>query len=210
MTVFARTSEGIAAAKDPASALPHELRMLLTSIDGKTQLSAYISILAGFGDVSKMVQSLVQSGYVREIEDPGARLGSNQLADPPAWGRPNSSSFQTPVSIANPTRRSGAADFEIQQLLSHQPVIGNTQHHSSQSESKNRALDDLHNAILLMCDFVTSYMPSQSLELLLELETVTSSVELIASLPGYEAMVAGFGDPARQHIAKLHTLLKIA
>ena len=61
-----------------------------------------------------------------------------------------------------------------------------------------------------MCDFVTMHMPTQSLELLLELESVTSSAELIASLPGYEAMVADFGEPARQHIAELHTLLKKA
>ena len=210
MTVFARTSAGIAAAKDPASALPHELRMLLTSIDGRTHLSAYISILAGFGDVRKMVQSLVQSGYVQEIEDSGASLGANQLPASPAWARPNSSFSQVKAPLQNPTRPSGVPDFKGRQTSSYQPAIEKTQSHPSQSESKNRALDDLRSAILLMCDFVTMHMPTQSLELLLELESVTSPAELIASLPGYEAMVADFGEPARQHIAELHTLLKKA
>lgn len=210
MTVFACTSAGIAAAKDPASALPHNLRMLLTSIDGRTQLSAYISILAGFGDVRKMVQSLVQSGYVREIEDSPVRLGSNQPTGLPAWTRPNNSVSQIQMPVANPTRAAWVPDFESKQLTSHQPAIQNTQEHLVQSKSKNKTLANLNDAVLLMSDFVTMYMPSQSLELLLELETLTSSAELIASLPGYEAMVAGFGEPARQHIAELHTLLKKA
>ena len=154
--------------------------------------------------------NLVQSGYVQEIEDSGASLGANQLPDSPAWARPNSSFLQAQVPLQNPTRPSGVPDFKGRQTSSYQPAIEKTQSHSSQSESKNRALDDLRSAILLMCDFVTMHMPTQSLELLLELESVTSSAELIASLPGYEAMVADFGEPARQHIAELHTLLKKA
>ena len=74
MTIYALTPAGIAVTKNPTSILSHELHMLLTSIDGRTKLSAYISILANYGDVRHMFQSLERSGYVQIVADTALRI----------------------------------------------------------------------------------------------------------------------------------------
>jgi hypothetical protein len=65
----------------------------------------------------------------------------------------------------------------------------------------------LKQAVSLMSDFVSAHLPMQSIEIVLELERLTSVEQLIASLSGYEALVGGQGEPARRHLAELRAVL---
>jgi hypothetical protein len=65
----------------------------------------------------------------------------------------------------------------------------------------------LQQAIAAMSDFVSTHLPLESIEILLELERLSSVEQLMGSLKGYEALIAGIGEPARKHMAALRNTL---
>jgi hypothetical protein len=65
----------------------------------------------------------------------------------------------------------------------------------------------LQKAIAAMSDFVSTHLPLESIEILLELERLSSVEQLVGSLKGYEALIAGIGEPARKHLAALRNTL---
>ena len=211
MTIYARTPAGIAVTKNPASALSHELHMLLTSIDGRTKLSAYISILANYGDVRHMFQSLERSGYVQIVADTALRTDGAQRT---AVIAPVMSDNTTPpVQLTELREYTGLACVDAgsnSRVVHSANKLGGSQ--ARQIRQIDLALvnsigDRFGHAILLMINFVIQYMPVQSLEISLELEKLTSVEQLVASLPGYEAMIADLGEPAQIHIASLQSTL---
>ena len=58
-----------------------------------------------------------------------------------------------------------------------------------------------------MSDFVSQHLPVDSLEIVLALEGLGSVEQVLASLKGYEALVAPVGEPARRHLAELRAAL---
>jgi hypothetical protein len=72
-------------------------------------------------------------------------------------------------------------------------------HHTSQYQLKQ--------AVGLMSDFVSAHLPAQSIEIVLELERLTSVEQLMTSLPGYEALIGGQGEAARRHLMELRAVL---
>jgi hypothetical protein len=65
----------------------------------------------------------------------------------------------------------------------------------------------LKQAVGLMSDFVSEHLPLQSIEIVLELERLTSVEQLIASLSGYEALIGSQGEAARRHLTELRAVL---
>lgn len=212
MTIYARTPAGIAVTKNPTSVLSHELRMLLTSIDGHTKLSAYISILANYGDVRHMFQSLEQSGYIQTVADTALRIDGVQHTTA-ATSPVTSDNMTQPVRLPELREYTGPAcvdaggDSRVVHAANKLSGSQARQIRHIDLAPVNSIGDRFGHAILLMINFVIQYMPLQSLEISLELEKLTSVEQLVASLPGYEAMIADLGEPAQIHIASLQSTL---
>ena len=211
MTTYARTPAGIAVTKNSTSVLSHELHMLLTSIDGRTKLSTYISILANYGDVRHMFQSLERSGYVQIVADTALRIDGVQrtVAIAPVM----SDNTTQPVQMTelreytDPPCVDAGGDSRVVHAANKLGGSRAPQIRQIDLASVNSIGDRFGHAILLMINFVIQYMPLQSLEISLELEKLTSAEQLVASLPGYEAMIADLGEPAQIHIASLQSTL---
>ena len=212
MTIYARTPAGIAVTKNPTSVLSHELRMLLTSIDGHTKLSAYISILANYGDVRHMFQSLEQSGYIQTVADT-ALLRTDGAQRTAVIAPVMSGNTTPPVQLTELREYTGPACVDAggnSRVVHAANKLGDSRARQIRQidlASVNSVGDRFGHAILLMINFVVQYMPLQSLEISLELEKLTSVEQLVASLPGYEAMIADLGEPAQIHIASLQSTL---
>ena len=58
-----------------------------------------------------------------------------------------------------------------------------------------------------MSDFVTTHLPADCLEIALTLESLSSVEQVIASLKGYQAMIAPAGSAATRHMDELRALL---
>jgi hypothetical protein len=65
----------------------------------------------------------------------------------------------------------------------------------------------LKQAVSLMSDFVSTHLPMQAIEIVLELERLSSVEQLIASLSGYEALIGSQGEAARRHLTELRLVL---
>jgi hypothetical protein len=225
MKLYKRTDTGNAAALDPKSPLPRKLRTLLISVDGRTRENIYISTLSSFGDVAALLDSLLQQGYIQivETDDDGpttrpprsewpvtdvptsdrqyaASAAPDRLAsafeqagirnsdapsdDVSSWDR-----FQPPPRFANPS----AQEFNVPGLRTGSPP--------------SSAQYQLRSAVSLMSDFVTTHLPADSLEIVLTLEGLSSVEQVIASLKGYQAMIAPAGAAATGHLEELRDLL---
>lgn len=73
-TVFVRTDAGQLAVRNPDVELPRALRALLFSIDGRSTVGSYASLLSNFGDVHAQLALLQEAGYIRERKSRGRQL----------------------------------------------------------------------------------------------------------------------------------------
>lgn len=215
MTVFARTPSGLAAAKSQASELTRELHMLLTAVDGRTKLNAYISILGHLGDVRQMMQALVLAGYVQDAQESTRQVNLPHHANSeaanlaggaqPAVYESATWDFSAPAladSNNKPQTNAGILpDFGM-----HNPQANTSS--SAGPIGSNQQHNQFPDFVIFMSNFVTQHMPEQSVELILELEGLTSIEQIKENLSGYSAMIAGFGEPARHHLAELRRLLE--
>ena len=212
MPVYTRTAAGNEAALNPNSAMPRKLRTLLISIDGRTRLGTYVNSLSSFGDVEALIQSLLQAGLIQAtspqfgVPDEPAELPDNMSTKMPhpSWrstdaGNTSWHGTQPPVD-----------DLVSWSKFQQPPGAAHTRYTppiTSTASTASTAQYQLRNAISSMSDFVTQHMPMESLELVLTLEGLTSVEQVIGSLKGYQSLVEHLGQPARDHLAKLRTLL---
>ena len=202
MTVFARTPSGLAATKNQASELTRELRMLLTAVDGRTKLNAYISILGYLGDVRQMMLELVRAGYVQDTQESAERVNIPHRADA---GAANLAVGAEPAVFEHATW-----DFSDPAPAGSINKLQTNASSSVRSAGSVQQFNQFPDFVVFMSNFVTQHMPEQSVELILELEGLTSIEQIKENLSGYGAMIAGFGEPARHHLAELQRLLETA
>lgn len=75
------------------------------------------------------------------------------------------------------------------------------------NNAANSSQYKLRSAVLLISDFVTAHMHNESIEIILTLEGLETTEHLVASLPGYAALIAPLGQPAREHLSQLRAML---
>lgn len=69
---------------------------------------------------------------------------------------------------------------------------------------------ELSNVISLMSDFVTQHLPERSLEIVLELESLSSVEQVVSSLDDYRTLITPTGEVAHHHLAELQRMLDAA
>lgn len=212
MPVYERTAAGNEAALNPKSALPRKLRTLLISIDGRTRLGTYVNSLSSFGDVEALIQSLLQAGLIQAMSpqptaqnSPGA-MPVNTFANAPlpSWRSTDVGNTSWHGTLAP------VDDLVSWSKFQQPPGAVPARYTPPAASSTSIAQYQLRNAISSMSDFVTQHMPMESLELVLMLEGLTSVEQVIGSLKGYQSLIEHLGQPARDHLAKLRTLLASA
>ena len=65
----------------------------------------------------------------------------------------------------------------------------------------------LRSAVLMISDFVTQHLPGKSIEIILLVESLETTEQLVSNLPGYFAVIEGLGHPAQAHIDQLNATL---
>ncbi len=221
MILYKRTDAGNAVALDPRSPLPRKLRTLLIAVDGKTWRDTYVNSLSSFGDVAALLESLEQQGYIARMgtEDTGPDTHPNT-----PWQHTNTqATLQQDSPLLAPSAIDSAfASAGIRNSATPSDEVSSWARFQSNPLSMpparplsaarvgaapSSAQYQLRGAISLMSDFVTTYLPADSLEIVLTLEGLSSVEQVIASLKGYQAMIATAGESARRHMAELRTLL---
>ena len=208
MAVFVRTEKGQEAAYSPQSALPRKLKSILKVIDGRTQVSTFEKNLSSFGDVRAILQSLDMAGLITQIESvaPAGQTGTDHRAE---------RAFTPPTSLAVPASadwaptRSPYAEhsdsikmdaWQASELATHVMPASPASRHLH-----NSALQDILDS---MANFVKTYLPDQSVQILKEIEEITSLELLAVTLGGYEQMVASAGEPSVQHLKSIKKSLR--
>ncbi len=230
MLLYKRTAAGNAAALDPKSPLPRKLRTLLISIDGKTVQSTYVRTLSAFGDVSALLESLAQQGYIETTNTASAAQsapsGPATVPDRTEWQPtdiPHTQRQQHASQSMNVLesafkfaglRNSASPSDEISSWDRFQPEPRPGASSGASARPAERvgappssAQYQLRSAISLMSDFVTAHLPNESLEIVLTLEGLSSVEQVIASLKGYQALIAPAGPAGAHHIDELRALL---
>lgn len=226
MKLYKRTDAGNAAALDPKSPLPRKLRTLLISVDGRTRENIYISTLSSFGDVAALLDSLLQQGYIQIVqtddEGPATRPGRSEGADTdvPATDRIASPASAAPDMLASAFELAGirntnlpSDDVSSWDRFQPDPRFANPSASSFNvpglraGSPPSSAQYQLRSAVSLMSDFVTTHLPADSLEIVLTLESLSSVEQVIASLKGYQAMIAPAGAAATRHVEELRDML---
>lgn len=228
MNLYKRTAAGNAAALDSKSPLPRKLRTLLISVDGRTRQSTYVTTLSSFGDVAALLDSLQQQGYIELIQvddrDVPAKSGRVEWAatDVPTTEHQGPSDTK-PDPLASAFELAGirastamSDDVSSWDRFQPEPRLLSTPSASSvgfatpvvrAGSPPSSAQYQLRSAVSLMSDFVTTHMPADSLEIVLTLEGLSSVEQVIASLKGYQAMIAPSGSAATRHLEELRALL---
>ena len=206
MAVFVRTEKGQEAAYSPQSALPRKLKSILKVIDGRTQVSTFEKNLSSFGDVRAILQSLDMAGLITQIESvaPAGQTGTDHRAER-AFTPPTSPAVPASADWA-PTRSPYAEHSDSIKMEAWQASELATQVMSASPASP--ASRHLHNSALQdildsMANFVKTYLPDQSVQILKEIEEITSLELLAVTLGGYEQMVASAGEPSVQHLKSI-------
>lgn len=203
MKIYVRTEEGQEAAYSPQSALPRKLKSILKVIDGKTRTSVFKENLHSFGDVENLLLSLELAGLLKSVPD-----GSQNI-------RFNLEMTETDRAVlTQPQRATEWSETRNPLELLSQHAARNTDVFSQFSEQQRGPMIDqqrtdvLAKTLELMGNFVLTYLPDQSFEVLKEIEEITSLEVLAATLGGYEQMVSPFGQPGAEHLRMIKQTLR--
>lgn len=206
MTVYARTEQGHHVAYDPRSELPRKLKSILRVIDGKTSLDVYLEKLNAFGDVRGMLHSLHMTGLIHPV---AAGLQHTQPRNA-VKAADRLDSMQPHRMNEWYTTRSAHASSTLQTTLgsagADRDTVASPQSAGLQTDLKSARALEL--ATDLMATFVLLNIPEQSLQILKELEEVTSLDMLAVLLGGYQQMVSHLGDPSVQHLIQVKQILR--
>ena len=189
----------------PTADLPRRLRMLLIAVDGRTESASFVASLPSFGDVLGMLESLRAGGYVESL-DARPSAAAYTTAEPP-------SAVPAHAPAPAPQYLEGLRDLQqknFQGLVAqqahrpaHRPTVGR---HADGQARPRAALAETKELVTFMCDFVTRYLPLESLEISLELERLPSRDVLIESLDGYEELLEGTGQAGQNHLRELRQM----
>lgn len=220
MILYKRTLAGSKHVLDPFSSLPRKLRTLLIAIDGKTSRDAYVHNLSSFGDVPALLDSLELQGYIASVRtghtSPSSSVSSTHLplADSNMAEQSTQPSFPSgSVDSALESTNTANSGMLMSRVLSSNPAQPNLASFprigASPGNGQAPSSEDyqLRSAISLMSDFIFTYLPADSLEIVLALEGLGSIEQAIASLNGYQAMIVPAGDVAIHHMAELRASL---
>lgn len=222
MNLYKRTAAGNTAALDPKSPLPRKLRTLLISVDGRTRQSIYVKTLSSFGDVAALLDSLMQQGYIELIatDDDATSPTDWPATDVPTTTRQGPAPM-APDALDSAFKLAGLRNTDIPSddvsswdrfqpeppPFSPAPTSAAAVPASRAGAPPSSAQYQLRSAISLMSDFVTTHLPADALEIVLTLEGLDSVEQVIASLKGYQAMIAPTGSAATRHLEELRHLL---
>jgi hypothetical protein len=101
-TIFARTGLGTQMARDASAELPRALRTLLLTIDGRTPLRSYRTMLTHLGDVPSLVQALEESGYIARTGSQTARQISGTMPNTQIGFRNSQADLRNTLSAGSP------------------------------------------------------------------------------------------------------------
>lgn len=234
MPVYIRTAAGRSAALNPLSLLPRGMRTLLTVIDGHSDSSIYQARLPSLGDVQILLDSLEKSGYIQiaykaPLSSKAASLG-HALSYAPSlvvpWSDTHAGDVEPQVSAPAVEPLRATPKYIEPYVAAATPdelsIIASTQVKSEpvqvapaviapnlvpNNNTANTSQYKLRSAILLISDFVTQHMPSESIEIILTLEGLDSIEQLTANLSGYASLIAPLGNPAQHHLDQLKATL---
>lgn len=200
MTLYARTALGTATMLTHRADLPRRMRTLLIAIDGRTDSASFVRTLSSFGDVLSLLESLRLAGYIEERMANGLPYRTNREVSKssPETCLPKSGTSEVSSSVGHHTQQTRSSQYL--------PADG-APFAASDSDRSLVAQTQLKAAVNLMSDFVTQHLTSQALEIVIELERLSSVEELMQSLSSYEQLIRFASDKSRQHMLDLRTVL---
>jgi hypothetical protein len=223
--VYERTAAGMAASRDPNTALPRMMKTLLMAVDGKTSVAMFQQLLPNFGDVAALFDALQANGLVaprsaapRKATTPRpplhvvpASAGPAPQVEPHRTTRPAARTFETQLSQvdeadwsraaagASTLQRADGGTFDPYRTAKPSRLAGAP--HSIVESSRVR---DARSA---MTNFLFKYRPDVAMEATLMLERLDSTEQMIVSLDEYQRLVASAGRAAVDHIADVRRIL---
>lgn len=200
MTIYARTALGTAAVSNNNTDFPRKLRTLLIAVDGRTDSASFARNLSSFGDVLALLDSLKLAGYIEDSARP------TPLSKVPAERAKTKPFIPSSDFTGNGARYAEERRTHFHSRPAYQPASGNTFNWPDDEKSRIEATQ-LKQAVGLISDFVTEHLSAQALEIVIELERLSSVNVLIQSLSGYEHLVKSVGDPGERHLRQLRTIL---
>jgi hypothetical protein len=215
--VYERTAKGMAASRDPASALPRMMKTLLMAVDGKTSVAMFQQLLPNFGDVAALFDALQANGLVlpRDAAKPAARapLRVVQMRDtpPPHQERASRTAPAAPQQRAVETgwRSTAAAPSTLQQSdgASFDPYRGLVPSTLSGTRSAIAESSRVRDARSEMTNFLFQYRPDVAMEVTLTLERLETTEQMLRNLDDYKRLVASAGRAAVEHLAEVRRIL---
>jgi hypothetical protein len=211
-STYVRTSHGRAAAFNPISTLPQQLKTLLQAVDGKTASSLLYAQFSSLGNVTQWLGQLETAGLIEDKTARGRSASYGQDTDE-IWGAARGVPRPALHIVASPQ----TTHTSMQRLLATpitradawQPTAAAGLEDEVPSRSLETILADLTQQIVdVMATFILTYLPDKAFEVLTELETLRSPAQLKATLPSYESLVRSAGQVGRQHIAELQQLIE--
>jgi hypothetical protein len=217
--VYERTAKGMAASRDPASALPRMMKTLLMAVDGKTNVAMFQQLLPNFGDVAALFDALQANGLVapRDAAKPAARapLRVVPMRDTPP---PAARTARTPPPpVATPPQRAAdtgwrstaAAPSTLQQsdgaaFDPYRALVPNTLSGTRYAIAESSRVRDARSE---MTNFLFQYRPDVAMEVTLTLERLETTEQMLRNLDDYKRLVASAGRAAVEHLADVRRIL---
>ncbi len=216
--VYERTAKGMAASRDPASALPRMMKTLLMAVDGKTSVAMFQQLLPNFGDVAALFDALQANGLVapRDAAKPAARAPLRVVpmrdtpppqeraarTPPPAATAPQRASetgWRSTAAAPSTLQQSDGAAFDPYRALVPSTLSG-TRYAIAESSRVRDARSEMTN-------FLFQYRPDVAMEVTLTLERLESTEQMLRNLDDYKRLVASAGRAAVEHLADVRRIL---
>ncbi|UXH80332.1 hypothetical protein [Roseateles amylovorans] len=180
--------------------LPRNLRTLLFAVDGRTDSKFLESNLSSFGDLPLLFKELEQAGYIEQVPSSKSSSGSSTKS------AQNRFSTTLPAEEAHEWARRAETRSSRERKNVYQPAHGSSV--TGGNEMNPRVAEyQLKAAVNLMSDFVAIHFPERQLEIVLELERLSSVEALARQMPSYLTLIKSLGEVSRQHLKELQLLL---
>jgi hypothetical protein len=215
--VYERTAKGMAASRDPASALPRMMKTLLMAVDGKTNVAMFQQLLPNFGDVAALFDALQANGLVapRDAAKPAARAPLRVVpmrdTPPPAARTARTPPAATPPQRAPDTgwRSTAAAPSTLQQTDGaafdpYRALVPNTLSGTRYAIAESSRVRDARSE---MTNFLFQYRPDVAMEVTLTLERLETTEQMLRNLDDYKRLIASAGRAAVEHLVDVRRIL---
>ena len=205
MSIYARTGEGQLAAYSTQSALPRKLKSILKVVDGKTCTEMFEQNLRSFGDVKAILRSLEIAGLLHAATEDAQRVRFNLEL--------NDAEHQKLMQVGEGSDLAATShSLDKPSLMEHvaaehysQPYFGLSGRPQAEEQERGEALAAIVND---MSNFVLTYVPEHSFQMLKEIEDISSLEIFAATLGGYEQMVAHLGEKSTEHLRNIKSILR--